>query len=130
VGDLNGDGKPDLAVASAMGGVFVLLGKGDGTFQPAVNYAAGGFPGSLAVGDFNGDGKADLAVANVLSHDVSILLGKGDGTLQPEVRVGQGSSPNSVAAATLGGSGKPDLVLGTNLGVSILLNRCGSPPHK
>ena len=42
----------------------VLLGNGDGTFQAAVNYAAGTTPCSVAVGDFNGDGKTDLAVAN------------------------------------------------------------------
>ena len=42
----------------------VLLGNGDGTFQPAQTYAAGAVPRSVAVGDFNGDGKPDLAVAN------------------------------------------------------------------
>ena len=65
MGDFNGDGKPDLAVAnSGSNNVSVLLGNGDGTFQAAVNYAAGNAPNSVAVGDFNGDGKADLAVAN------------------------------------------------------------------
>ena len=64
VGDFNGDGKPDLAVAnSGSNNVSVLLGNGDGTFQAAVNYGAGTEPYSVAVGDFNGDGKPDLAVA-------------------------------------------------------------------
>src|SRR5215472_15708938 len=64
VGDFNGDGKPDLAVANAnSNNVSVLLGQGDGTFLLAVNYAAGSGPRSLAVGDFNGDGILDLAVA-------------------------------------------------------------------
>ena len=49
---------------SAADNVSVLLGNGDGTFQAAVNYAAGATPTSVAVGDFNGDGKPDLAVAN------------------------------------------------------------------
>ena len=65
VGDFNGDGQPDLAVANYFSdNVSVLLGNGDGTFQAAVNFAAGTSSCSVAVGDFNGDGKADLAVAN------------------------------------------------------------------
>jgi hypothetical protein len=74
VGDLNGDGLLDLAVAFT-GGVRVLLGNGDGTFQTTpISYVAGSIPVSLAVGDFNGDGFHDLAVANPTSNDVSILL--------------------------------------------------------
>src|SRR5258706_267497 len=64
VGDLNGDGNDDLAVGhtvleGVVTNVSVLLGNGDGTFQPAVNYGAGGNPSYLAVGDFNGDGNPD-----------------------------------------------------------------------
>lgn len=57
VGDFNRDGVPDLAVGDEnLGEISVLLGNGDGTFQPAMSFAAGGIPRSLAVGDFNGDG--------------------------------------------------------------------------
>src|SRR5262245_51638212 len=55
------------------------------TFSPAVNYATGITPESVAVGDFNGDGKQDLAVANQNSANVSVLLGKGDGTFNTAV---------------------------------------------
>jgi FG-GAP-like repeat len=58
VGDFDGDGKLDLAVARGgfdPGPVSVFLGRGDGTFQAAGNYAVG-FPGSMTVGDFNSDG--------------------------------------------------------------------------
>ena len=97
-GDFNGDGRADLAVANegsidssgnsipGTGGVSVLLGAGDGTFQDQVAYAAGSDPQALVTGDFNGDGRADLAVANWGSFDssgnsipgtggVSVLLG-------------------------------------------------------
>src|SRR2546422_10985616 len=61
VGDFNGDGVQDLAVANSVinGTVSVLLGNGDGTFQPALTFGAGDFPQSMAVGDVNGDGKPD-----------------------------------------------------------------------
>ena len=71
--DVNGDGKPDLVAIncgdnSACGGtgsVGVLLGNGDGTFQPAVVYDSGGFgTNSVAVADVNGDGKRDLVVSS------------------------------------------------------------------
>src|SRR5215471_9093778 len=62
VGDFNGDGKLDLVVANqGSNTVSVLLGKGDGTFQAAVNYADGTGPNSVTVGDFNRDGNLDLA---------------------------------------------------------------------
>lgn len=74
VADFNGDGKLDLAVVNGVMGTYsILLGKGDGTFQPAATYAAGGtrYQASVAAGDFNGDGKPDLALA---SGSVIILL--------------------------------------------------------
>ena len=64
-GDFNGDGRTDLAVANLNDNtVSVLLGNGDGTFQPQVTYAVGDRPDAIVAGDFNGDGRTDLAVAN------------------------------------------------------------------
>src|SRR5262245_62516108 len=62
VGEFNGDGLPDLATANySSNSVSVLLGNGDGAFQPARHFAAGRAPWSVAVGEFNGDGIQDLA---------------------------------------------------------------------
>ena len=81
VGDLDGDAKPDLAVAdTGANRVSVLLGNGDGTFQAKVDYATGTSPRSVAVGDLNADGKPDLALANNMSSTVSVLIGNGNGT--------------------------------------------------
>jgi hypothetical protein len=86
VGDFNGDGVLDLAVANVFSNVSVLLGNGDGTFQAAQNFGAGGGPFSVAVGDFNGDGVLDLAVANRGSN-VSVLI---NNTPQPGFKPGGG----------------------------------------
>src|ERR1700719_2022414 len=112
MGDFNGDGNQDLVVANNNSNdVSILLGNGDGTFQPNVDFGAGTVPNSVAVGDFNGDGRQDLAVANASSNDVSILLGNGDGTFQPTVNFGVGGGPFSVAVGDFNGDGKQDLAV-------------------
>jgi hypothetical protein len=96
-GDFNGDGKLDIAVVDSSipqgesGGVSILLGNGDGTFQPPVTYPSGGVNAvGLAVGDFNGDHKLDLLVTNLSNiratgGTVGLLLGNGDGTFQKAI---------------------------------------------
>jgi hypothetical protein len=138
VGDWNGDGRPDLAVldggtenaydpGNEPGGVSVLLGNGDGTFQPAVEYAAGAGPSGIVAGDFTGDGKLDLAVTDRNSNDVAVLLGKSNGRFGAPIFYPAGSEPNAIAAGDFNGDGKLDLAV-TDVGfddgsndVSILL---------
>ena len=101
---------------------MLLLGNGDGTFQPGVNYAAGYSPGSFVAGDFTGDGMLDLAIADqgsgpsyfgYASPDpyggVTVLLGNGDGTFQPGVEYPAGGEPNAIVAGDFNGDGKLDL---------------------
>jgi hypothetical protein len=118
-GDFNGDGHLDLAVAnsnyysfgSVPGTVSVLLGNGDGTFQPQVTYAVGNTPWAIVAGDFNGDGRTDLAAANYGDNTISVLLGNGDGTFQPQVTYAVGSSPQAIVAGDFSGDGRTDLAI-------------------
>src|SRR5690242_14931634 len=101
IGDLNGDGKPDLAVANAdTNTVSVLLGLGDGTFGSKTDYPTGGNGSAVAIGDLNGDGRPDLVIATG-SDAVSVLLGHGDGTFGLSTSYPAGSEPLSVAIADL-----------------------------
>ena len=112
VGDFNGDGIADLAVANVrQNTVSVLLGNGDGTFQPQQLYKTGVDPYEIAVGDFNGDGIPDLAVDNLVDNTVSVLLGNGDGSFQPQTTYPVGGDPTGIVAADLNGDGVLDLAV-------------------
>jgi hypothetical protein len=126
VGDFNGDGILDFAVATFGGDEFmyIFLGNGTGTFRLAGSiFPAGSGPVSVAVADFNGDGIPDLAVANEVQNTVSILLGNGDGTFALKSSPSTGNNPYSVATADFNGDGIPDLAVANYEGgtVSILL---------
>jgi FG-GAP-like repeat/FG-GAP repeat len=115
VGDVNGDGAPDLAVANRgpSENVAVLLGHGDGTFGPAAGYAAGSYPAAVAMADLNGDRRIDLVVANDGSDGVGVLAGNGDGTFQTQVvSAPMILSPAVMALADFNDDGKTDLAVG------------------
>jgi FG-GAP-like repeat len=128
VTDVNGDHNPDVAVTSSCtdtadcsGLVGVLLGKGDGTFEPSVTHHSGGESAwAVAITDVNRDGRPDLLVTNELSDTVGVLLGNGDGNFQPAVTYPSGGrSPRLAVTGDMNGDGDPDVVV---------VNACSSPP--
>ena len=107
VGDINRDGKPDVAVTIAgmeTNGIAVLLGNGDGTFQNALITEVAQRPSFLVMADFNRDGKLDIAGAELADFSgfdpafgrVWVLLGNGDGTFQSPVGYAAGSYCSSL----------------------------------
>jgi subtilisin family serine protease len=141
VGDFNGDGKLDLAVADGDGFcvntaacLTIFLGNGDGTFRQGFSVtfdtqaALGSFPGAIYVGDFNKDGKLDVLVwmastlEGTIGKDVFEFLGKGDGTFQPPKDI----LPNfgNFALVDLNHDGLPDIVEMVEAGTTLT---SGSP---
>jgi hypothetical protein len=133
VADLNGDGKPDLAVTD-LGSVSVVLNTRvpimiTPGFAPQQTFASGSMPKSVAEVDLNGDGKPDLVVANEGDNTVSVLLnttapGASTPAFATQETFATGNAPISVAVADVNGDGRPDLVVANNGSgtVSVLLN--------
>jgi hypothetical protein len=129
IDDVNGDGKLDIVSVSNTQEISVLLGKGDGTFAAAQNFAAPTLPGyanttstpiiNLITADLRHIGKKDVICSNG-----AVLLGNGDGTFTPApapafpYAVGTSNFGPNLASGDLNNDGKLDLVLST--GGSIL----------
>jgi len=133
VADLQGDGRPDIVTANA---ILSANGAGDSTvsvllqdavhpghYLPAVSYATGPDPLSVAIGDLNGDGKPDLAVAD--SSGISVLLQDAAGRFLPKSTIATGGGCASVAIADLDGDGMPDLLATDAASVLVLRQNPG-----
>ncbi|MGA2136270.1 MAG: VCBS repeat-containing protein [Bryobacteraceae bacterium] len=110
LGDVNGDGHPDLIMTTSSNNVAVMLGNGDGTFGTVQNSNAGAEQIAVAIGDFNGDGKPDLAV--IVSGELGVMLGDGTGNFAaPTALAPLGNSPTWVAVGDFDNDGKLDAVV-------------------
>jgi hypothetical protein len=135
IGDINGDGAPDLAIinspsitASNTGrdGLTILLGNGKGGFTTMAGspFTTGRSPSRVAIGDLNGDGIQDIAVTNYHSSSITVfIMNKTNVAYSYTLPVG--SKPDGIAIADLNGDGKGDIIIG-NSGdkyIDILLSR-------
>ena len=137
IGDLDGDGKPDLAVVNSFNNTVSVLkniaaaGILDSTsFAAAVDFTTGLGPTCVALADMDGDGKLDLIVSNLNAKSISVLRNKiasnsiDTTSFAAKIDFPVGTGPNALAIGDLNGDGKPDIAVanqGSNT-VSILRN--------
>jgi hypothetical protein len=114
-GDFDNDGLPDAATANVVDNtVSIVLGRGDGTFDPQQVVAVGGQPHGLVVFDADGDGDPDIATANTAGNNVSLLLNDGTGVFGPATSFDSGGNGEySLGAGDMDNDGIDDLVVGT-----------------
>ena len=112
VGDLNGDGKPDVVITLWGYGnsLCVLLNNGDGTFA-APKYYGSGNSSSLALGDFNGDGRLDVAAKSYNASSLMVFLNNGTGAFSSTNSIPVGLNFAGIATGDFNADGKVDLIL-------------------
>jgi hypothetical protein len=124
IGDMDGDGKPDVAVANAGSNTLSVFRNisatgsiNSGSFAPKVDFASGSAPTSVAIGDLDGDSRSELVVTNQASNTVSVLRNTSAsgsivaGSFAAKVDFTTGTAPISVAMGDLDGDGKADLAV-------------------
>jgi hypothetical protein len=120
IGDFNRDGILDFAISQ--NGIAVFFGKGDGTFQPEVDYQIPVGIGGITAADLNGDGKLDLIAPSGPPAAIAELLGNGDGTFQA-VRFYESALGGGPVVGDFNSDGRPDLaLLNGDFAVTTMLN--------
>jgi hypothetical protein len=136
VADIDGDGKPDIAVANSSGNTLSIFRNisGSGSFTTSslatrVDFTTGARPIDIAIGDLDGDGKPELAVADGDSNTISVfrnISSSGSittGSLSARVKFTTGTDPESIAIADVDGDGKPDLAAGNYASATVSVFR-------
>ncbi len=124
IGDLDGDGKPDLVVAnrdnntvSVFRNTSISGSITSASFAPKVDFTAGGSPISVSIGDLDGDGKADLAVPNLADNTISVYRNTSssrsitNASFAPKVDFATGTQPIFVAMGDIDGDDLADLAV-------------------
>jgi hypothetical protein len=109
--DLDGDGKPDLAVASASQSVVTLLNNGSGTFTLTAQSGASRSPQAIAAGIFVTGGPQDLVAADAGANSFEIFNGTGNGNLATPLRYISGAQPQAIAVGDFNKDGKLDVAI-------------------
>jgi FG-GAP-like repeat len=130
IGDVNADGKPDLAIVnspsstsdrSGQDGLFILIGDGLGAFTKMAGspFVTGRFPNIPAIGDINGDGVGDVAVSNPDGDTITVFTMSGKGGLSSRAAVSVRGHPKGLALRDLNGDGKAEIVTKNNAADSV-----------
>ncbi|HXA45631.1 MAG TPA: VCBS repeat-containing protein, partial [Candidatus Angelobacter sp.] len=132
VGDVNGDGKPDLVTTDANSTFTVLTNAGHGIFVSNATYNVGNAaePYAVAIADVNGDGKLDVITANEVSNTVTIFTNAGGGVLVSNASYAVGNDPAYLLVTDINGDGKPDIITANAAdGTLTILTNAGGTFH-